>query len=397
MSYNSYKNLLPKNMRNTPWGELMEVYQELLNQVKEEKVYPINRQFNVDEATEEELRNLAFMFGFDLSIYSGYTQTSHYLIKEIKTIVPRILKKTTRKGYKYILHIFNLIGDVYPTTYDAPYLITIYDYESLITGGAGVTILDQEADNILYMIPSVSFDVNFVFDEATLDVETPVYGDPATTGLPPAFLDTPEFPALDLSYSSGGTTITRHLVLGYKHKFIENANEFLSINTLKALYNDVFQMKRKTEIIHFEPELHIRVSDDNSLHRITYLSFDGLEEAYQYSKLIPYATSFENISTIRLGSGSYTPEEILDIDSLSNIQIPVIEFDQETEMLETNLISTEYDCSTKIIEKTKISYPITEIGFFNSSGHLTMYSTFPTIQWTEKMYASLRIKAEVES
>lgn len=394
-----YKTLLPRNIRSGRWGEFIEAFQSVSDELDTDKIEAILNQFKVGEATEDELKELARMLGFYLSVFTGYTQTSYYLKKEVLSIVPRIKYKNTRKGYQYILNIFNLIGEIYPTTIDEnDKLPPIYNYEDIVPGGYGVTELDQEEDNILFMQPSLVFDVNFEFDAgAVLDIPVPVYGDPPSTGLPPAYLDTLEFPILDIGLAGGGTVLTRHLILEYKHKWIEEEGEFITLNTLKAMRNDVDQMRRRTEIVYFQPVVEVNVTDDNLLVTQEHKDYQDTITSNSYSRLIPFLTELSNVTTVKFGTGSYTPMEIGALTSLSDVQNSVLEFNQTDEMYQVVMSELLYDSSILITEKYKIPYKITEFALFNNVGHMIMYATFPILQWDEEMYSSIRIKVNLQT
>ena len=102
-----YKEFLPSALRSTRWGEFIEAFQSLIeDDFIPDKIEYIFNQFDIEEATEEQLVDLAYRLGFELSILTGYTSTTDYLQKEIRTIVARIKSKATRGGYRNINYIF---------------------------------------------------------------------------------------------------------------------------------------------------------------------------------------------------------------------------------------------------------------------------------------------------
>lgn len=392
-----YKKYLPTSLRTNRWGEFIEMFQSIMtNNVYIDKVEAIKNQYNLNKATDLELKNLAWMMGFDLSIFTGYCSTLYYLQKELLTIVPRIKNKTTRKGYFYISHCFDLIGDIIPTANESPNIEPIYDYLSIVAGAGAVVTLDWGAFNIIYIRESVAYDVDFVMDfNVFLDTQTPVYGTPATPEGSDAFIDTDIFPTLDLIGGVAGRVILRHLVYSYKYKFVETITEFQTENTCKALLRDILQMKRRTELVYFQPELHIKIKSDNTTVTFQYTDYQKTITVNQYSRLVIGNNLTTDVTKIRFGTGSYDLATINALTIANDVDNFSYELDHATEMFKYEVNENVYNASTLMTDKfkvtNKIGLTITEFSLENSLGNMIMYTTFPLIRWTEKMYQSLRL------
>lgn len=207
--------LLPSNLRNIPrYKDIIDVYQSVLyNDIKPEIERFITRT-DITRVTDADAKLLIADFGHKLSEGTGYTSTSRYFRKELRSIVNRIKIKGTEKSYLYILSVFDLIGDVYPTIYN-PVLDNLSPWLDWSTS--------TETDG-----DSIQLDTDYTLDQ--------------TVGSNVWTLDSGDFISLT----------TRHFIFTYQPNFIENVDEFMSVETAAALYNDVVQNKRQIEIPHFE-------------------------------------------------------------------------------------------------------------------------------------------------
>lgn len=373
----SFKKLLPRSMRETRWGELMEAVQDVSDEIKTEKIDIIMNQYDIDLATVDNLKDMAYFFGFNLLTLTGYSESLYYLKKEISTITKRIKWKNTRKGYQYILYIFDQLGEIYLTYLKSnQYLLVEYATWKEIEV-VGVDTLDQESDNILYYLYGA-----------------PVYTSPAHTGLLPSFLDTDEFPYLDMLYTYP-KVYTRHLVFDYKPKFVENQFEFLSLNTLKVLKNDIDQMHRKTETIHYQAALETEINIDGSLTEKVWPSYDNSISAVQRS--ICMQPDLSTVVLARFGNNSYPQVNsgITDVNSyvwgLSGILNEALEIGVKDTQLITST-DTVLEFNTLIEQRSKLPTGISEVALIDTLSGIVAYSQFPTIQWDEGMYSSLRMK-----
>lgn len=258
-----YKKFLPRVMQDTRWGELMEAYQSITDDVKSDKIDVIHTKDRISSMTDTEIMDMGYKFGYDILSFDGYTETSEYLQKELITIVPRMQWKTTRKGYQYLNYIFNLTGDVYPIYYTDTYLFDVLDdYWTQVFSASGLQAQLQYLDDGLT-------------------------------------LDSIGFTALD-NTASLSNRVLRHFVISYAHKTIETADEFASLNTQKVFYYDVTKLKRATEYPYFEPHIEISAPNNGLVNETTWYNYDSTISAKQYS----YVTGIlNNINHIQLGRG----------------------------------------------------------------------------------------------
>jgi len=385
----NYKNLLPKVMQDTRWGQFAEAYQSLTDTLKEEKIYPILDQYDIEKMSTTEMQYIADMFGFPLSVYTGYSSTEDYLKKELLTIVKRILTKTTRKSYKYTFYIFNLLGDVYPLILTDSTALIVYDTWWRDNENPGTTnILDAADDNILYYLMYVT-DTNFnkLDNSLTTDMSTIVYDSDQYSGF-----DTDG--TLDMSDVAGGVTLNpttflddvlREIIVSYKFMFAESATEFLSEYTLKAFHNDINFIKKKTEEIIFEPCLVINAYDDFTVRETNYTNYLYVNIAKQTSICKSDAT-LSTISKIRFGTGGHITvnNSITDVQNYS-FQLTSSQFE---------IISgTTY---RKILYQRCTMSNFSEIAIWNSSNICILYSKFPMIYFQEKKYHNIKLEFVID-
>ena len=219
-----YTKLLPAQLRDTRWADILTVVGSILEDIKVDRVDIIKTQNQIMSMTEDQLVQFALNFGYTVQYLSGYTATIDYLRKEIYTIIPRILNRTTILGYNPIFTIFNLGGNVYPMTYEASTL-HLTPYENWPTSNEMTALppdtLDADGDFILFYIPvGVIEDLIELDGGSSLDGTISVYADPPTSVKPAITLDDSNFPILDLTSILDYTT--RHIVIKYSHTYAEN-------------------------------------------------------------------------------------------------------------------------------------------------------------------------------
>ena len=352
-----FKKLLPTGMRSTRWGDLIDAYQNTYEEFKQEKVDSIITKYGINTATEDELKGIAYFLGFTLSVLDGYTSSLYYLRREISTIVKRIKNKTTRICYNYISMIFNIIGSI---------------------GNTSNTIINLK--NYLYYEATTSFLPVRTIDQDEL------------------YLDTPEFPTLDLTTFS--ITVTRSLLYNFKYKFIENVNEFMSINTLKALTNDVKQAKRPTEEFYFQPILEIEANRDDYTTTRDWIdygdTFSRAQSTYLFSSGVVASgiasAHFGNSSHILLTSGiTDVRNKIFAVSGILNTTLDD-ELVCDTQVVAVDTNSLDFQLLLNYSHRMSEASGITEAAFFNASSGIVLYSTFPKIQWDPDAYGNLRVQ-----
>ena len=355
MAHITYKKFLPSVIRNTRWGDLITVFQDIINDLRTEKVDLLKTKFETDNMTDDELKEMAVKFGYTLLSLDGYTSTSEYLRKQIKTIVARILNKNTRTGYKYIGYIYNLSLDIFPIRLIADIFDgwdEYWDRDSIII--AQERTLDEDESH-------------------TLDSSDPDW-----------------ITALD--QVSVSYTLLRHLIIQYSPKFVENETEFMSDETCRSFRNDVLQMKRATEIPYFEHKLNISAYQAGGLYTKEYIDYDETLTAQMKSMFIydiSRPSGLAYFDHIQLGNGTRTSFASGTISGVvSLIQTLRTQPSGEIEFINT-LNSTRCNARRILTDKQKMSYPITELSLHDANSGCLFYSTFPQVRWSSRMYSNL--------
>jgi hypothetical protein len=351
----SFKKLLPKTMQDAKWGSLIEVWQSVWSEIKTEKLKLISDQYSYDNVSEDDLKNLAIMFGFNLKSYTGYTSSFYYLKKQLETLVQRITHKTTPICYQYQGIPYNLISNGYSITYNN--ITQLYNVDESLIGEVilGTTYLDSET---------------------------------------PSYLDVYYFPTLD----TGGIlyNITRNFAFNYIHKFVETTDEFLSINTLKSLNNDIKQFKRVTDRCYFEPYLFFEFEGSGIPTYKQWTDYSGGSLVNQTN--IAYTDQFTDFTQIRFGDGSRTS-----FSGITDVESFVFDIDYANYTSKITEDANHYSFRTLISEGSIYSGLVdnqhfsgfTEIAVLNSNSGCILYSTFPKIQWDDLMFTNIKFDFQI--
>jgi hypothetical protein len=355
MSKVIFKKFLPAVMRNTRWGDLITVFQDIVNDLKTEQISTLRNKFDINLMTDDELFDTAAKFGFSLLSLDGYTSTSHFLRKEVSNIAARIPAKTTRTGYKYIFYNFNLNGEIFPIQLVANTVWTPID-----TYWTDTSIMHVQD---FFLDPSPS---------DTLD---------STTGLWISTLDQTQ-----LDY-----TLLRNFVLSYKSKYIETATEFISTNTQKVFYNDVLQMKRATEIPYFEHRLEIATNASGLITTKTYYDYAQTLSADMKSIMVkPTSSGLMTFNHIQIGNGSRTTLNS-SISGVLNL-VGTLKTGVSGTLGTLQYIAANQTNQIYVRKKydNRCTFPtFSEISLHNASSGCLYYSTFPQVKWDAKQYSGV--------
>jgi len=370
------KNLTPAELKGTRWEQFNEALDEYLLQVKQEKIFPLVNKFNPRESDKPNLRDLVARKGFKLIEADGYASSLEYFRRRAESLPTEILWALSDKCYKYVLKSFWLGGQTYSLEKDVD---GYYYPRSLVSGTNSINVdsqaLDQEEDIIYYYIDGI-----------------PVPNPPIKTFLPALFLDSFEFPNLDLDDQRDGSN---HFLIDMKFKVVEDLNTFLTTNTSKALYETVGQIHRLREVPHYRPVIPFNVNIDgtvNSRQYVTY-DFDELKEStmnsiylqgnFSLAKYVqignnPYPVINSNITQVNVPIGILPISGIFDIISQS-----VSGIDLEYKILEYGRLS--------ISGTDVLSY--SEIAILDENFQAIAYVKFPEINMYDKMYTSVKVTA----
>ena len=364
MSKIVFNKFLPAVMRNTRWGELITVFQDIINDLRTDHINTLKEKFDVNLMTEDELKDTAIKFGFNLLSLDGYTSSMYFLRREISTICPRIPAKTTRVGYKYIFYNFNLTGEVFPILLSKNKWYPLNDaWLPLDEYWEDTTILHTQ--------------------DFTLDPDIPDTLD-SSTGTWITTLDQTQ-----LDYN-----ILRVLLISYKPKYIENISEFISENTHKVFYNDINQMKRVTEVPYFEHRVEIETNTSGVVTTKTYYNYDQTISTNMQSIMItPSSSGLIPFNHIQIGNSVHP----IISSSISGVLSLVGTLKTESSGTLGMLQYIEPNISNQIYVRKELTnrntFPeFTEISLHNANSGCLYYATFPKVKWDSKQYSNVLFK-----
>jgi hypothetical protein len=364
-----FKKLIPSNYRIGRWGELMEVVQSVFEEIKADKIDIIKLQFDIEQMTDQQILDFGNSIGYQINYRDGYTSTTAYLKKEVLSIIPRILNRTTSVGYAFIFNNFNLTGNVYPCFLEIDLSLDPFiNWESSNELDTATT-LDQEADNILFY-----------------NNGTPIYQIPISTGLPAAFLDpdpgvTPE----TLDENTILSTITRHILVSYVFNYVESATEFMGLNTVNSFYGDLWYNKRRTEVLHLEPKLEINTNSGtitNTVYSVYDMSTSGIiQSKHQFGNL-----TSGYIDTIEFGNGEYETISGIVLTGVNNLVSTYLASDFQV----LSQGASRYN-ARPILTKTGKFTTFTEFALISAVSGCVYYAHLPEITYDNKFYSSIQL------
>lgn len=341
--------LLPSNILDTRWVDVIDVYQDLLyNSLIPEKIQHFQTKNIFELMTADELKEWIAVLGYPLISSEGYTSSIEFLRRQLQTIVHRIKCKTTWKVYQYLFYIYFMRGFTYP-------LLNLYGdgYLTVWVNWAETPLIE---DMLIYLDTGRSLDESIIPKENwTLDAEGII------------------------------NTVTRHFLFGYEFMYVENANEFLSYNTLRSFYNDVMQSKRAIEFPHFEPRITVTAVDKNVEYIIDLKTYEGTVVTNQ--KSARFQDDLSTVTKIQFGNGRRTNT----LDGVNGCESPIVTlvFADDCDLLLQT--ATMIDVRKLLTPDGKL-FDYSEVALFDDSDTCYMYSSFPTIAFFESMLASTYIK-----
>lgn len=379
-----YVKLLPKTLQEQlRWSQFISVVQSIIEDIRINKIDIIKTQYQLEHMTEQQLIDLASTLGSVIVSLDGYTAERTYLLKEVLTLIPRILNRNNRPGYQTIFQIFNLVGEIYPMYLNSfSKLVPIENFWEYNETTIIVDTLDSGGDFVLFKIPNTSnrnqtsnsgLTSNMYFEVSETPKESPINN---TT-----LDDFDNFPHLDLEPFL--ETLTRHIVGTYQFKFVENTTEFMSENTLKAFYSDILAHKRRTEVFYFEPKLVTETTDDGNETIETYQVYDASASTTVNSILI--GTDFSDVSKIVFGTGSHS---VLD-GTITSVKFKIYEWDIDN--FEDYLSDSTHFYGRRKITQKNTMFNFKEIALLDSLGNCIYYVKFPWIKYLSdsKFYSNI--------
>jgi len=383
----SYKKLLPKVMQTTRWGDLIDVVQSIWVDIKTEKIDKIIDQYDFNKMDETDVINLCQELGYPIKYFTGYTSELYYFKRQAETISLRIKSRNSRSSYWYTNYVYNLYGDVFPLISDSAFkMLPILDWWTLTSEAIiNIDTLDPESPNILYYLATLS-DNNSLADFGTFaDTYIEISANPRNTGIVAQYLDDSLLPNLD-----GTTSSTRHLLLSYSFLTIENTSEFLSLETLQALYNDNRINKKQVEILYYEPKLKINIKMDQSVVTDTFKNYNETLTATQ--KNIYITGTRYTAYRVRFGNSAHSVIDTSITDVASYIAGSELLITIDCSMaVDTTL---QFEFRRIITEKCKL-WNFSELSVINNTGDCMLYSCFPMINFYKEMNANICVQVNI--
>jgi len=371
--------LLPKSLRSGDWADIVDTFYKYMSEdFIPNKIDIIKTQHFFDRLTIENCRDIAYEFSWSITEGDGYTGTLGYLKKEVATIVKRIVAKNARPAYLYNYYCVLLIGDVYP-------------------------LLNRPQGLVPYLLWFT--DPDTTHDLLTLDMGgDPIADTPTSEPDPPLWtLDDPNYPTtvgrdddyVSLDFFDYTGELTRHILLRYRHRFLEDETQFHSIATSRAFFFDTLQIKRPQQTPHFEPIIDIYVPSDQAVHTKTFYSEDKSISSDQKSIAFKTSPSLDTIAHIKFGKGSHSiiNLSITDVEtelggSLKDTYT-VEEFDIDIQTPEIFYSGIQIDSTIRLFDNISENVEFSEIIIYNNSMEPLLYTTFPTVRFFKKMLSTV--------
>lgn len=386
-----YKNLLPSNLIGTRWEQFAATLESFISELKINHFSKLKNKFNPEEALPSDLDNLRDLVerkGYKLIEGDGYSSSLEYHKRRAICLPIEIKWNLSETGYAYLFKSFWLLCKAYTLVVEEINLISqLFPYTSIISNiviNQNELLLDQESDLVYYYIE---------FE----NVEIPVPNPPIQTGLPILYLDTEEFPNLDITATD---QITNHFLLSFSFYVVEEKDVWLSYNTAKALFETVQQMHRLKEIPHFRPEITVNINTNGTVWKKQFISYDKDSTKISYLETKYFTDNFTNATVIQFGSQPYA-----NLENLTNISGVNKLISQSTIINDFNIIeSNPYSLKLehiitefkKFLNENTTVFTFSEIAILNSSNQVIFYIKHPEINFYEFMYSNLKLEIRYE-
>jgi hypothetical protein len=380
-----FTKYLPSPLRKYDiWVQFIQTVQKVYTDFFNAVINPIVDQYDIDLMTIEQHQNFLKFTGHPYSTYEGYTSTLPYFKKQSETIQERIQYKNFRYNYLSIYYVYNLIGDAFPMYFE-DYLIPIYNWNSNNEKDAIIDTLDSGDDNVAFFqsyfsdgmqIPTID-DSNF----PNVDEKFAVYLDPKNDNVGDGFLDDDTGKSTILDPSTILDKLTRNILLNYTYKQVENENDFLREETVRAFYNDTRISKRRTERLYYEPSIDIfHNSTQYDVETTEYENFVSGEVGAEQNTILLTSESFEPsaVVSIHFGNNKYSTlnSGIVDVQSLVQVSSGVL-------IQEDNYVRP-------FINPLQTQENFNEVAFYSQDSGILMYTTLPNVIYNDNMYGSFR-------
>ena len=340
--------LIPSNIRMVQrFVDLISAFQSYLYTEIYPKIQNFNNRSDITKVSLEDAKHMIWDKGHNLTTGDGYTSTYRYVQRHLQTLVKRLLTKSTHKAYQYLFYVYDLLGDTYPCIYKA--------------NGTLQPRLNWLASNDVND-PPIKLDEGFYLDQA--------YDD-----MPYWTLDAGDF--VDFT--------TRHFIISYSPRYVEDTESIMSLPTCTAFFNDVKQTKRKVEIPHFEFRMYAEAPITGVDSIETWNSYDGTVQVNQHSIYIlqydiySYPSTFNEAGFIQLGVGAHdvmdqTITGCADLVQQFNLSDFTINFQDPYHLY----------LKSRIYPYEK-AFDYRELAVLDTTGNCIFYSKFPWVRFDPRM------------
>lgn len=369
-----YKELLPKNLKKTRWAQFFEALQSYLNEVKKEKLSVLENKFVPEKSNKENLKDLIERKGYKAIENEGFTSTLEFFKRRVECLPIEIKNLLSKKCYKYVLKSFWLKGEVHGLELDFDGFYYPAIFEGLNSTDNEAQLLDQEVDVIFYFVGP-----------------TPVPNPPIPTFKPPLFLDTFQFPNLDLDSMR---SLTNHFLIDIDFYVVEDKNVFLSKETSKVLFETIEQTHRLKEVPHYRPVIDFKVKTDSSVWEKEYTTYDFDITKNSKKEAVYIKDNFSLVQYVQIGDEPY-PTLNNSINQV-NVNVRIYSVSGVFDIIEQSVSGIQLEYKIREYGRLEKSfgnpiYQFSEIALLNENFEAIAYCKFPRIHLYEEMYTSLKI------
>lgn len=380
-----YRNLLPKRIRNSRWGELIDVFQATIDDIKNTYIYRLRDKYNKDEMDEESYQDLIYRFGYDLPFFKGYTSTLAFFKKQAESLVKQIQYKTAPRSYQYAYYIYNMLGYVLPQRLQSGIYIPQYSAAAGIDVSKSIVQFDQQLPYIEFYSGGVAYPND----------------PPIPTGLPELTFDSADEtdPNAQFLFFDGNAELDycNHFALSYDWKFVESVIPpvFSSPETTRSFYESTQQLKRKIAIIHYQPRIIFELDSSGAVVSNEIFLEDLSNSTYVSGIYLDHGIPLTDITKVRFGIGSFN---VLST-SITDVEVFTQENSLSTDWFIRNVSSTNLEIELKMDEYTRYTFnnqwAISELIFLDTLDQPVAYIKFPKIHFYELMYNSVYLNISV--
>ena len=185
------------------------------------------------------------------------------------------------------------------------------------------------------------------------------------------------------------TQLTRHILVSYKFKFVETENSFMLKNTFVAFAKDLKKNKRRTEVIHIEPQIEINTNISGQLTSEWYHNYDHTLSGAVYSKLTDTGKSLLDVAFIVFGNDKLDYTEINDsITTVNDSTKNILSLADNCQVISQS--SGVLDVRNQLTFVNKFD-DYNEIALWDENSGCLYYASIPDVEFSSKYCTNARI------